>query len=144
MDCFRITPTNTGTYHIYTTSNGLDTYGSLFENPYSSPLASDDDGNGNGNFRITYTLVAGRTYYIFVRAYSNTSTDSYTLRADYAGGSGGDPDIPVNPGTGPYRVTYHGNGHTSGYPPAPVDVPAGYLYSVEGPGNMVRNGYRCV
>lgn len=53
-------------------------------NPYGyiygadgSQLASDDNSGGNGQFKMAYTMTAGRTYYLGVRWYN--STDSGTI-----------------------------------------------------------------
>ena len=46
-----------------------DTYGYLF-NSEKVKVASDDDGAGNRNFRISYTVTAGAVYYVAVCPYS--------------------------------------------------------------------------
>lgn len=59
------------------TSGGSDTYGTLFDHR-GQRLAVDDDGAGDGNFRIVTTLGPGR---YFVRVESAAAADAYELLA---------------------------------------------------------------
>lgn len=68
------------TYTIYT-SGSLDTVGYLYD-ANGTLLASNDDSNGNHNFKITRQLTTGATYYVKVKGYSN-SVGNYKLRIDY-------------------------------------------------------------
>jgi hypothetical protein len=79
MVYFVFTATESRSYTIQSSNNSGDTYGHLY-NASQGQMASDDDGAGNGNnFKITYTLTAGETYYIGVRMYSNTTTGTFTV-----------------------------------------------------------------
>lgn len=74
QDMFKFTPSATGTY-IFSTIGSTDTYGTLYD---GSQTISDDNTNGNYNFRITQTLSAGVTYYIEVK-HSDAGTGPYKL-----------------------------------------------------------------
>ena len=74
---FKFVATETRTYTI-SSQGGLDTYGHLY-NASQNPITSDDDSNGNGNFRITYTLTEGITCYIVARIYSSSATGTFTI-----------------------------------------------------------------
>ncbi|MDR1825518.1 MAG: hypothetical protein LBR27_09395 [Bifidobacteriaceae bacterium] len=83
-DWLRITPTVAGTYTFVSSSPaGADLYGNLL-NASGGSLLADDDGAGYPNFKLTYTLKAGTTYYIQVRHYSASTTklgNPYTITA---------------------------------------------------------------
>lgn len=72
------------TYTIYT-SGSLDTVGYLYD-ANGTLLASNDDSNGNRNFKITRQLTTGSRYYIKVKGFAN-NTGNYDLRVDYTIGS---------------------------------------------------------
>lgn len=83
---FRMTFAVSGTATFYTSSS-LDTLGYLstkdtFDSSSGEPtsiLASGDDYNSDRDFRFTYNVTAGTTYYLFVRCYSETSSGSPTV-----------------------------------------------------------------
>jgi len=97
LDYFRVTPTVTGSYTIYT-SGSTDTYGFLYDY-YGNILAQNDDTDGR-NFSITYYLTAYETYYICVKHYSTTGTGYYTLFV-----SGAPSTTPTNDDYGNDRST---------------------------------------
>ena len=68
---FSYTPSTTGTYVFYTNSS-YDTYGELRDSS-GNFMTNDDDGGNSNNFRISYSLTAGNTYYIGVKLYSSGS-----------------------------------------------------------------------
>lgn len=78
----RFTPTLSGTYRIYSSSNH-DTKGWLYnsKNLYDRNLiTSDDDSGTNNNFRMTcYNLVAYQDYYLVVSMYDSQTTGSFTV-----------------------------------------------------------------
>ena len=81
---FKFTASTAGTYSFYT-ENSFDTYGELFSKVVpgrstSNRLAYNDDGNGNGNFKVEYRLSAGQTIYLRVRGYNWTKTGYYSVR----------------------------------------------------------------
>ena len=69
-------------YVIYSSDITGDSYGYLY-NSSGGLLASNDDSGGNLNFKITYVLRGGTTYYIGVRNYSGTSSNTCNLHIDY-------------------------------------------------------------
>jgi len=80
IDYFRISVPSAGTLTVSTTG-ATDTYGFL-KNASCATLASNDDYNGDRNFRISSTVQAG-TYYVAVRHYSSTGTGAYTLTVGF-------------------------------------------------------------
>lgn len=68
---FAFTPTTSGSFTIQSTGSG-DPYGTLYSSTQSSLKTSDDDGDGS-NFKITYTMTAGTTYYVAVRFYDSST-----------------------------------------------------------------------
>ena len=94
MYYFKVTPSSTGKYVLYSTGSD-DTKGSLY-NTSGTELASNDDYNGNRNFRVEYNLTSGTTYYYGVKYYSSSTTGSisvtfgpvYTITYNANGGSG--------------------------------------------------------
>lgn len=68
---FRFVPTASGSYSITASNNSGDNYGHLY-NSSKTELTNNDDGAGNNNnFKITWSLNAGQTYYIAARMLSN-------------------------------------------------------------------------
>ena len=64
------TPEFTHSYTFVSKHPGnTDTYGYLYDASGTKVLTSNDDGAGNKQFKITYTLNAGTTYYFGVRYY---------------------------------------------------------------------------
>jgi hypothetical protein len=80
-----VTIYTTGTY-TFTSSSDVDTYGYLYNDPvdpsYPSQnmITSDDDSNGNLQFRIIRILQAGYTYVLVVTTSSATVTGSFSIR----------------------------------------------------------------
>lgn len=68
---FAFTPTTSGSFTIQSTGSG-DTYGTLYSSTQSS-LTTNDDGGDGSNFKITYTMTAGTTYYIAVKFYGSST-----------------------------------------------------------------------
>jgi len=97
LDYFYIQPTESTEYEIYTTGN-FDSYGSLY-NASNSLLSTNDDGNGNLQFKIRCFLSAYQTYYIQVKSYANASTGSYVIYAKKSTSSSGVPvtGIQISP-----------------------------------------------
>jgi len=67
-----------GTYHFYSTG-GVDTYGYLYSDTYTSTLDQDDDSGSGLNFCVDSYLFAGEDITIAVEGYSNSSEGSYTV-----------------------------------------------------------------
>lgn len=76
---FRFVPTASGSYSITASNNSGDNYGHLYDSS-KTELTNNDDGANNNNFKITWSLDAGQTYYIVARMYSNgTGTFQITI-----------------------------------------------------------------
>ena len=80
--CFVIKPTTDGVLTAYSTSDtNVDTLAYLTQDLQSIssdgvptiPMESDDDSNGNGQFKITYDVTAGNTYYLYVQPFVTSS-----------------------------------------------------------------------
>ena len=74
---FAFTATESKSYTIQSTGSS-DTYATLY-NASQSSLTTNDDGGSGSNFKITYTMTAGNTYYIAVKLYSSSSTGTFTV-----------------------------------------------------------------
>ena len=74
---FAFTPTTSGSFTIQSTGSG-DTYGTLYSSTKSS-LTTNDDGGDGGNFKITYTMTAGTTYYVAVKFYNSSTTGTFKV-----------------------------------------------------------------
>ena len=66
---FAFTPTVDGSFTIQSTGS-CDTYGALYDSTQSA-LIGNEDGGGGMNFKITYNMTAGTTYYIAVKCYNS-------------------------------------------------------------------------
>ncbi len=78
MVYFQFTPSESGVY-TFTSDTSKDTYGYLYDSDFSE-IANDDDGGIDNNFRITYNLEAGETYYFAARYYSSNNTGSFKVK----------------------------------------------------------------
>jgi C1A family cysteine protease/peroxiredoxin len=76
IDVLRFTVPAAANVTLSTTS-AIDTYGYLYDST-GAVITSDDDSNGNLNFRINRTLQSG-TYYVGVKAYNDKFTGAYVL-----------------------------------------------------------------
>ena len=74
---FAFTPTTSGSFTIQSTGS-RDTYGTLYSSNQSSLKTSDDDGDGS-NFKITYTMTAGTTYYVAVKFFGSSTTGTFKV-----------------------------------------------------------------
>jgi hypothetical protein len=83
-DYWRFIPPLSGQWTIRSNGTG-DVYGHL-RSATGAELTRDDDGAGNGQFELERFLIAGETYYVEIRNWSssdsNTDTGPYTLTAD--------------------------------------------------------------
>ncbi|MDO5423193.1 MAG: Ig-like domain-containing protein [Eubacteriales bacterium] len=77
---FTLKPSVSGVYTIYSTlPSGGDPQAYLYDAD-GYVVESDDDGNGNLNFKITKKMYAGETYYLGVKYYDeNTGTIPFTI-----------------------------------------------------------------
>ena len=78
----KLVPKNTTTYTLVSVGNS-DTYGFLY-NENMEQLAYNDDGAGNGNFKIEYNLQAGETYYYGVRFYRSSYSGPINVKLTHA------------------------------------------------------------
>lgn len=91
----RFSSSGTATFE---TSGSLDTMGYLstttgFDSDEGVPtsyIAYNDDGGSGSNFKISYSVSANTTYYIWMRCYAITSSGSTTLTITPPGGSSSD------------------------------------------------------
>lgn len=74
------TPAESRSYAFYSESED-DTYGYLYNSEMTVLTGNDDGGSGN-NFKITYSLTAGATYYIGVKFYSDDKTGDIPVVAE--------------------------------------------------------------
>ena len=76
---YKYTATENGTLEVTANSNGEDTYGSLWESrTAASYLTYNDDVNGR-DFKITYNVTAGTTYYIGAREYRGNAIEGNVM-----------------------------------------------------------------
>ena len=72
---YKYTAPEDGTLEVTANSNGEDTYGTLWESrTAASYLTYNDDGIGI-DFKITYTVTKGTTYYIGAREYNGNAIE---------------------------------------------------------------------
>lgn len=77
---YKIVPARTGKYALYSTSD-MDTYATLLDEN-KNMLTYDDDGDpaeDSMNFRVEYTLTAGKTYYLTAGFYYTDDSGSYQV-----------------------------------------------------------------
>lgn len=83
-DVFSFTPQNDGLYYFETLSD-IDAYASLYEESnVTIPISSDDNSGADNNFRLSATLKAGTTYYLYM---NGRTTGQYTLNYGYSIGN---------------------------------------------------------
>ena len=79
FEMYRFTPEESGIYSIAASSDdGADNYAELYDENFAL-IATDDDGNDDGSFNLTYHLEQGYTYYYRVRMYDEDSEGSFTV-----------------------------------------------------------------
>ncbi|WP_417914234.1 peptidoglycan DD-metalloendopeptidase family protein [Candidatus Electronema sp. JM] len=108
VDYFRVQVPSSGTLTAYTTGS-TDTYG-ILKNSSGTDLASNDDYNGNANFRVSASVPAG-TDYIAVRHYNSTGTGAYAVYATFTATAQSTPTLlyPVNGSANVSAVTFQWN-----------------------------------
>ncbi len=74
---FSFTPSSAGAYNIVSSGNSGDPYGWLYDSS-GNLLDKNDNGTGNSNFSIIYSLSKGKKYYI-VAGCTGNNTDSYEI-----------------------------------------------------------------
>lgn len=67
-------------YVFYSSTSG-DTYGYLYD-ASGEQLTANDDGAGNGNFKVTYTLNGGETYYWGTKWYNANKNGDITVHLE--------------------------------------------------------------
>ena len=83
-DVFSFIPQNDGLYYFETLSD-VDTYASLFaEGNLTVPISTDDNSGADNNFRLSATLDAGTTYYLYM---NGRTEGQYTLNYGYSIGN---------------------------------------------------------
>ena len=84
-DWYRFTVPSSGTWAFTSSipsSGGLyDPYGTIYASNGTTMVASNDDGAGNRQFKITASLTTGQTYYLEVKGYASTYTGAFTVTA---------------------------------------------------------------
>ena len=73
---YKFIPKTSNTY-IFTTVSNMDTVGYFYDSK-GNQIDYNDDGNDYDDFRISQNLIAGNTYYIKIKGYSD-ETGSYSL-----------------------------------------------------------------
>ncbi len=76
---FTFVPEEDGRYVFYSYDNDFDVECYLYNSDYDT-LARDDDGGDNHNFRLSYDLTAGETYYYRAQPYSSASRGTYCVK----------------------------------------------------------------
>ena len=71
---YKYTAPEDGTLEVTANSNGYNTYGTLWESPTAASCLTYNDSGNWSDFKITYTVTKGTTYYIGAREY-----DGYAL-----------------------------------------------------------------
>lgn len=82
VDMFKLTIPVTGSYEIISSHPDVDVKAWLCGSDGVTELANNDDGGGYPDFKITYTLTKGQTYYLKVSHYNQVGTGGsgiYTL-----------------------------------------------------------------
>ena len=80
VDCFKFTPSTSGTYKIYTTGS-TNTAGILFDTDKTTSLCTSYNAPGTTNFRLARTLQANKTYYIRVASEISGGSGAYSIVA---------------------------------------------------------------
>ena len=73
---YKFTAPEEGALLVTADSHGEDTYGALWDSRTAKYLIKKDDGNGDGDdFKITYEVTKGTTYYIGAREYDGDAIE---------------------------------------------------------------------
>ena len=73
---YKFTAPEDGMLEVTADSHGEDTYGALWDSRTAKYLIKKDDGNGDGDdFKITYEVTKGTTYYIGAREYDGDAIE---------------------------------------------------------------------
>jgi hypothetical protein len=84
VDVFSYTPAKDGLY-IFESHGNTDVHAKLYTTGnYTVPINSDDNNGSGNNFRLSSTLIAGQTYYLYVHG---NETGDYAVRVLYAIGN---------------------------------------------------------
>ncbi|HCN30671.1 MAG TPA: hypothetical protein DIT64_18460 [Verrucomicrobiales bacterium] len=95
LDVFKISAPGAGVLTV-TSGGGTDVTGTLLGST-GAALASDDNGNGAPNFRLTRTLTAAGTYYVRVAGVNSSTSGAYSITSAFTTTTGG--DIALKTGT---------------------------------------------
>ena len=74
---YKFTAPEDGTLEVTANSNGVDTYGTLWESRTAESylIYNDDKDEDDSDFRFTYTVTKGATYYIGAREYDGNAIE---------------------------------------------------------------------
>ena len=83
---YKYTAPEDGTLEVTANSNGHDTYGTLWESRTAASCLTKDDESNSPDFKITYTVTKGTTYYIGAREYDGNAIEgNVTLNVKLTG-----------------------------------------------------------
>ena len=72
---YKYTAPEDGTLEVTANSNGKDTYGTLWESRTAASYLTKDDSSNSPDFKITYDVTKGTTYYIGAREYDGNAIE---------------------------------------------------------------------
>ncbi len=72
---YKYTAPEDGTLEVTANSNGQDTYGTLWESRTAASCLTKDDSSNSPDFKITYDVTRGTTYYIGAREYDGNAIE---------------------------------------------------------------------
>ena len=76
---YKYTAPEDGTLKVTANSNGEDTYGTLWESRTAESCLTEDDESNSPDFKITYTVTKGTTYYIGAREYRGNAIEGNVM-----------------------------------------------------------------
>ena len=91
---FSYTPKYTESYTFWSSTGG-DTVGYLYDSNWNLLTTNDDDEDGNPDFVITYTLEAGKTYYLVSEIFTDGVDTGFAIELSV----NHDYEIVTDPGT---------------------------------------------
>lgn len=78
VDMFTFKAQSTGTYTFSSSDIGTDVKAWLYDSSQTL-IASNDDGNGNKNFKLSASVTDGETYYLKIAHFNLNGTGAYTF-----------------------------------------------------------------